>query len=45
MEYVASDLNGKETLGMFKKKELQKTNQDEFRVENIIKGDCMLNFI
>ena len=43
--YVASDLNGKETLGMFKKKELQKTDQDKFRVENIINGDYKLSFI
>ena len=31
--YVISDLTGEETVGMFYEKELQKTNQKEFRVE------------
>ena len=35
--YVISDLKGKEVLGTFYEKELQKTNQKEFRVEKEIK--------
>ena len=35
--YVISDLNGEETAGTFYEKELQKTNQKEFRVEKVIK--------
>ena len=35
--YVITDLNGEEIIGTFYEKELQKTNQQEFRVEKIIK--------
>ena len=35
--YVISDLNGEEIFGSFYKKELQKTNQEKFRIEKIIK--------
>ena len=35
--YVISDLNGEEFVLMFYKKQLQKTNQKEFRVEKVIK--------
>ena len=35
--YVASDLNEEELVGTFYKKELQKTNQQELRVEKLIK--------
>ena len=35
--YVISDLSGKEIVGTFFKKELQKTNQKEFRVEKVTK--------
>ena len=35
--YVISDLKGEETVGTFYEKELQKTNQKEFRVEKLIK--------
>ena len=35
--YVISDLNGEEIIGSFYKKELQKTNQKEFRIEKILK--------
>ena len=35
--YVISDRNGEEIVGIFYRKELQKTNQQEFRVEKIIK--------
>ena len=39
--YVISDLNGEEIFGSFYKKELQKTNQEKFRIEKVIrkKGD------
>ena len=32
-----SELKGKETVGTFYEKELQKTNQQEFRIEKVIK--------
>ena len=35
--YVISDLNGEPITGSFYEKELQKTNQKEFRIENVIK--------
>ena len=35
--YVINDLNGEETIGTFYEKELQKTNQKEFRIEKVIK--------
>ena len=35
--YVINDLNGGEITGTFYEKELQKTNQEEFRIEKIIK--------
>ena len=35
--YVISDLNGEEIAGSFYEKELQKTNQEEFRIEKVIK--------
>ena len=35
--YVIDDLNGEEIIGTFYEKELQKTNQKEFRVEKVIK--------
>ena len=34
--YVISDVKGEEIVGMFCEKELQKTNQKEFRVEKVI---------
>ena len=34
---VISDLNGEEIIGSFYEKELQKTNQKEFRIEKVIK--------
>ena len=39
--YVVNDLNGEEIIGTFYEKELQKTNQKEFRIEKVIrrKGD------
>ena len=35
--YVISDLNGQQIVGTFYEKELQKTNQNEVRVEKVIK--------
>ena len=35
--YVVIDLSGEEVAGTFYGNELQKTNQEEFRTENIIK--------
>ena len=35
--YVINDLNGEEIIGTFYEKELQKTSQNEFRIEKIIK--------
>ena len=35
--YVLNDLNGEEIIGTFYENELQATNQQEFRVEKIIK--------
>ena len=35
--YVISDLNAEEIIGTFYSKELQKTNQQEFRIEVVIK--------
>ena len=39
--YVINDLNGKEIIGTFYEKELQKTNQKVFRIEKVLrkKGD------
>ena len=39
--YVINDLNGEEIVGIFYEKELHKTNQEEFRIEKVIrrKGD------
>ena len=35
--YVINDLNGKEIVGTFCENELQKTNQNEFRIVKVIK--------
>ena len=35
--YVINDLNGEEITGTFYEKQLQKTNQEEFRIEKVIK--------
>ena len=34
--YVIDDLNSEEITGTFYEKELQKTNQEEFRIEKVI---------
>ena len=40
---VISDLTGEEIVGIFYEKELQKTNQKEFRVEKVIKRKGDIN--
>ena len=35
--YVINDVNGEEIIGTFYEKELQKTNQQEFRIKKVIK--------
>ena len=35
--YVINDLNGEEITGTFDENELQRTNQEEFRIEKVIK--------
>ena len=35
--YTISDLNGEQIIGIFYEKELQKTNQREFRIEKVLK--------
>ena len=35
--YIISNLKGEEIVGMFYKKKLQKTNQNKFRIEKVIK--------
>ena len=35
--YFIGDLNSEETVGTFYEKELQKTSQEEFRIEKVIK--------
>ena len=37
--YVINDLNGEEIIGTFYEKELQKTNQQECRLEKVIKKE------
>ena len=35
--YIINDFNGEEIIGTFYGKELQKTNQQEFKIEKVIK--------
>ena len=35
--YVVSELNGEEITGSFSEKELQKTSQEKFRIEKVLK--------
>ena len=37
--YVTNNLNGEEIVGTFYERELQKTNQEEFRIEKVIKRE------
>ena len=41
--YVINDLNGEKNIGIFYEKELQKTNQKEFRIQKVIKK--VINFM
>ena len=45
--YVINDLNDEEIIGTFYEKELQKTNQQEFRIEKVIKKkvDKVINYM
>ena len=38
--YVINDLNGDEIIRTFYEKELQKANQQEFRIKKVIKRKC-----
>ena len=42
--HVISNVKGKEIVGMSYEKEMQKTNQKEFRIENVIKKK-VINYI
>ena len=42
--YAISDLNGEEIIGSFYEKELQKTNQKEFRIEKVLK-EKVINYM
>ena len=35
--YVVTELNGEEIIGSFYEKELQKTSQEKFRIEKVLK--------
>ena len=37
MDIYINDLNGKEAIGTFYEKELQKTNKKEFTIEKVLK--------
>ena len=41
--FVINDLNGEEIIGTFYEKELQKTNQNEFRIKKYLK-ERVINF-
>ena len=41
--YVINDLNGEEIIETFYEKELQKTNEQEFRIEKVIKKRYLSN--
>ena len=46
--HIVSDLNGEEIIGIFYEKELQKTSQEKFRIEKVLKRkerviNCMSN--
>ena len=44
--YVINDLNGEEIFGSFYEKELQKTSQEKFKIEKVLKRkviNCMSN--
>ena len=43
--YVLNDLNGEEIIGTFYEKESQATNQQEFRIEKVIKRKRLINYM
>ena len=43
--YTISDLDGEKSVGTLYKKELQKTNQTEFKVEKVIKGKSIKLYV
>ena len=43
--YVISDLNGEEVVATFYEKELKKTNQKEFRAEEVIEREKLINYM
>ena len=43
--FISNDLNGEEIVGTFYKKELQKMNQKEFRIEKVIKTKGLMERI
>ena len=45
IEYIISDLKREEVAGTFYEKELQKTNQQEFRVEQKNQGKKVINYM
>ena len=42
---VREDLNGEKTVGIFYEKELQKTNQTEFRIQKVIRGEKVIHYM
>ena len=45
MRNVISGLNGYKIVGIFYKKEMQKTNQKDFRVEQVLKKKKAINYM
>ena len=43
--YVINDINGEEIAGTFYEKDLQKTSQEEFRIETVIKRNSDKNML
>ena len=45
--HVINDLNGEEFIGTFYERELQKTTQNEFRIEKVIKKKeiCYMSYV
>ena len=45
MTYVIIDLNGQEIIGTFYEQELQKKNQQKFRIEKVIKRKGDISYV
>ena len=43
--YVINDLNDEKIIGIFQEKDLQKTNQKEFRIEKVLKKKCDKSYV